>query len=494
MTTITTTTLLAFTVLAFSYYTSTTNPRVLSVSIDPLVNIAADTRSTVGVARNDNAEVRDNEFPAISARLLQSVAANIAGENRNIATKLFDLLNGYRSAQGVSQLVWNETAYKIAVNQTAYMVARNRLVDDKFSYQNSGWKYITEYYASNANANDSNAAQNFYEIFINSTNNAPGLRNATVDQGAVSINYNASTRTYFTTIIYVTIQPPLVTSPPPPTVRPEYITPGEVISRSKNVLAFINQLRQDSNTGLSQLAWNDDAYNLAIAHAAYQANQKSLSSDGFNARAAGWQYYAEVVGAITGGDDGTIGLQLFDLWNNSPNTKGALTSSLVDGAGISVYYSKDDNTFYAILITVKGTRSTTQNNVNIEGENKQLSQQLFNLLNQYRATKGLGALIWNETAYAQALAHSKYQAQQGQLSSDNYSTRYRQWPRGYAEAVAYVVQGTDSNAAQQFVDTWSGYAQTNQVLTSTSVNQGTVATFYVKSTNTHYATLIYVKV
>ena len=487
-----TTILLALTVLASSYYTITTTHRLHSVSIDPLINVAANFQPEFGIAKNGNDEIQDNEFPAISARLLQSVASNVAGENLTVAKRLFDLLNGYRSAQGVASLIWNETAYKIAVNQTAFMVARNKLIDDNFSYRNSGWQYINEYFASSVGGNDSTIAQSFYNLFTNASNIAPGLRNATTNQGAVSIYYNVTTRTYFTTIIYVTSQP-LVTAPPP-VIRPNDNTVGEVLSRSQNVLAFINQLRQDSGAGLSQLAWNNDAYNLATAHAAYQASQGKLSNDGYQARANGWQYYSEVVGAITGGDDGTIGVQLYNLWKDSAETQGALVSSLVDGAAISVYYSKSDDTYYAILILVKGTRYTPENDQNVQGENKNLSQNLFNLLNQYRASKNLTALVWNETAYAQALNHSSYQAQQGKISNDNYSTRARQWPRGYNEIVAYVVSGNDSNSAQQFVKTWSEYPATNNVLINTSLNQGAVATFYVKSTQTYYATFINVKV
>jgi uncharacterized protein YkwD len=68
----------------------------------------------------------------------------------------------------------------------------------------------------------------------------------------------------------------------------------------------------------------------------------------------------------------------------------------------------------------ESTASQTRNGMQSA---QQVEKRAFYLVNQYRRTQGLPALLWNETIARECRTHSRYQANRGKLSHDKFSQR-----------------------------------------------------------------------
>ena len=75
------------------------------------------------------------------------------------------------------------------------------------------------------------------------------------------------------------------------------------------------------------------------------------------------------------------------------------------------------------------------------GSASDVERRAFNLINEYRVSLGLAALVWNEKIARECRTHSRYMISRNTLSHDNFSTRIANLRRsinvgGAAENVA----------------------------------------------------------
>ncbi|WP_010520872.1 CAP domain-containing protein [Aquimarina agarivorans] len=90
----------------------------------------------------------------------------------------------------------------------------------------------------------------------------------------------------------------------------------------------------------------------------------------------------------------------------------------------------------------------------LERDQKNISDQILILINEYRASKNLTALTNNNTAKIEALNHSEYQANRNNINHDNGNERSNilfknENATSYAENVAF-----DFRTAKAVVDAW----------------------------------------
>ena len=493
------TTALIMALLTINYCSSMdSSVRMLTIVSEPSYEI----RSTAEVpSAGVSYDGQSSAFPNAASRLLQTVKSQ-PGANLALGRQLFDLINQFRVSRGVPALIWNSIVYQFAAAQDAYMLRTNSLGDDRANNLALGFSYSNENVATFTGGYDAIAAANFKTLFLNSQSVSNSLLNRDVNQGAASISYSAANRRYFATIIVVRDQKVTAPAPTPdPTPDPEP-TPnpsgdknvqGDNLKIAQDLLLAINAIRAQSN--LPALNWNEAAYQEAKNLTASRA--LNTYAPDWNARSAGWLAYAELSATLNSNGvylDNTIASQFSNYWGQAGQSRDFILNRNYDGAAASVYYSKSAQTYFVVLTLVRGNRYTADGDNNVQGINRQTSEQLFSLINQYRVQKNLPALAWNEVAYSQAADQATAQGKQNVLSTANSAIRAQQWPRGYSEVAGGFTNASDSAIAQLFLNSWSTNAGINAYITTTSRTQGAVAIYYVKETRSYFSTLILVSV
>ncbi|MDO6812364.1 CAP domain-containing protein [Tenacibaculum soleae] len=87
-------------------------------------------------------------------------------------------------------------------------------------------------------------------------------------------------------------------------------------------------------------------------------------------------------------------------------------------------------------------------------ENKSITQEVHQLVNEHRATIGKSALTFNNQISEMALEHTKYMINKGKISHDNFDARFAQ-VRALVNAMSFAENvASKQNSAQEVVTGW----------------------------------------
>ena len=290
------------------------------------------------------------------ARLLQTAGVKTPGANAALGQQLFGLVNQFRgkyAAQGVVQLAWNPTAYQMAVNQNAYMLANNNVADDRASYSAAGFSYYVESTLAFNRGDDSTAASIFMSTYLSTAAGGNRLLAGGVDQGAAAISYQASNNRYVVTVIFVkqaaASNPPVVVQPGDPDLPPgtypivtapvpsEGNVSGLNVEVANQLFALVDQYRASNN--VAALVYNATAYSQAAAQTTARAQGNSAAIATRNQRIAQWpKGYTEAYSGLTRQLDADVAQKFFDTWLNSVSYKQFMLTSYLKQGAIAVYY------------------------------------------------------------------------------------------------------------------------------------------------------------
>ncbi len=125
------------------------------------------------------------------------------------------------------------------------------------------------------------------------------------------------------------------------------------------------------------------------------------------------------------------------------------------------------------------------------GPRLDLSQEAFQHLNEYRASRGLGRLSWDGHTYNLCQEHNQYQASRGSISHDNFNGRLKRLGRTGNENVAYNFE--KHRAGWKLFDQWRNSHGHNKNMLAINMNAGAVAVYHDCGKGRFYGTNINIR-
>jgi len=112
----------------------------------------------------------------------------------------------------------------------------------------------------------------------------------------------------------------------------------------------------------------------------------------------------------------------------------------------------------------KAVSDILQDNIS-EGEKVTLEYKTFELINQYREEKRLGALKWNDNLHSLAIKHSTYMSETGKFQHSSYN-----YYENIFKGESYGVKGIPEVA----LETWQNSPGHNSILLNKSISSGSI--------------------
>ena len=116
------------------------------------------------------------------------------------------------------------------------------------------------------------------------------------------------------------------------------------------------------------------------------------------------------------------------------------------------------------------------------------AKRAHDLTNQFRKSQGLSTLGFDSALTKLAAEHNQYQAKQGKISHDNFSTRVSKIPYAHGGSAENVAYNYAADSGAKVVDQWKNSEGHNKNMLGKNHKKGAVAAYTDESNGRTYFT------